>query len=237
MSSKRIVVAGLLAGFVTIVVVAIVLAAFGPDVAMPAASVPASIAPAASGPVASGGDASGATSEPASSSEASSPTASGSAPEASSSPGDLASAFHVGSPAPALVLPQLGGGRVDLAGLRGRPVWIEFMATWCPSCRDDAAAMTSFSERYQDRGLVAIAVDVREDETTVAAFASSVDGTYPIALDRDGTAARAWSVVGLPTHLFIDSSGIIRAGAIGSVGRDLLARSLSLVMPGTTVTP
>src|SRR5574340_220703 len=74
MSSKRIVVAGLLAGFVTIVVVAIALAAFGPDVAIPAASGGPSITPAASGPAASGG-----ASEPAPSSGASSPTASGSA--------------------------------------------------------------------------------------------------------------------------------------------------------------
>jgi thiol-disulfide isomerase/thioredoxin len=240
MSSHRLVMAGLIAGFVTIVVVAIVLAAVGPDVAPPSGTSGSPPVPTASsgpsGPAASGAP-SGAPGSAGTSASGGAAPGSPAPTSSSAGSGDLGAAFHVGSPAPALDLPQLGGGRLDLARLRGKAVWIEFTATWCPSCRDDAAAMTSFSERYHDQGLVAIAVDVREDEATVTSFASSIDGTYPIGLDTDGTAERAWSVAALPTHFFVDASGVIRAGAVGTIGRDVLARSLGLIMPGTIVTP
>lgn len=237
MSSKRIVLAGLVAGFVTIVVVAIVVAAVGPDVVPPASPTP-SIGP--STPVSASPSAS--VSNPASETSGGGSTGDSAGVVSTPGPGDVASgdpgnAFHIGSAAPALDLPQLGGGRIDLAALAGKPVWLEFTTTSSPSSRDDAAAMTSFVERYHPQGLVAIAVDVREDESTVAAFASSMDGAYPIALDTDGAAARTWSVAALPTHFFIDASGIVRAGAAGTVGRDLLASSLGKILPGVTVTP
>ena len=145
--------------------------------------------------------------------------------------------FGIGGDAPGLALPQLGGGRVDLAALRGHPVWVVFTATWCPSCLDDATVMTSFGARYQSTGLVVLAVDVREDEATVAAFAANAAAAYPIALDLDGSASRRWGVLALPTHFFVDASGVVRAGGTGTVGRDELARSLAKILPGVDVTP
>lgn len=164
--------------------------------------------------------------------ETSAPPPSETAP-ATATPGP----FGVGLAAPGLRLEQLGGGTVDLAALRGHPVWVVFTATWCPSCLDDAAAMSSFAARYGGSGLVVVAVDVREDEGTVAAFASSSDSTYPIALDPDGSAARTWGVLALPTHFFLDAEGIVRAGATGTIGRDLMASSLGRILPGVDVTP
>ena len=101
-----------------------------------------------------------------------SPTASGTpsataAASASASPAASASAadapFHVGQPAPPLVVPQVGGGTIDLASLKGVPVWVNFMATWCPPCQDEFPLMNGFAARYADNGLVVIAIDVQED--------------------------------------------------------------------------
>src|SRR5215218_25228 len=77
------------------------------------------------------------------------------------------SGFHVGETAPPLVVPQLGGGTIDLTALRGKPVWVNFMQTTCPECIDEFPRMSSFQARYEKDGLVVLAVDIREDEGRV----------------------------------------------------------------------
>ena len=145
--------------------------------------------------------------------------------------------FHVGEPAPLLSVVQLGGGRVDLANLKGTPVWINFMQTTCPPCIDEFPLMNGFAVRYEKAGLVVVAVDVREDEGTVASFVRSLNAQFPIGLDTDGSAARAWEAVALPVHFWVDRDGIIRAGALGGIGPDVMAQNLETILPGVKVTP
>ena len=151
------------------------------------------------------------------------------------SPGDQA--FHIGETAPSLVVPQVGGGTIDLAVLRGKPVWVNFMGTYCPPCRDEFPLMNGFYARYADDGLIVLAIDVREEEGTVAAFAQELNATFPIGLDADGSAQRAWEAVVLPVHFWIDAEGIIRDGALGGIGPDIMADGLRKIMPGVNVTP
>lgn len=151
--------------------------------------------------------------------------------------GDTAALFWIGQPAPDLVLPLLGGGAVDLSGLRGKPVWINFMASWCPPCLDELPLMAGFATRYAGTGLVIIAVDVHEDEATAAAFAKMVSIPFDVALDADGAAQGAWGANALPTHFWIDADGIVRDGALGGLGPDLMAAGLGTILPGVTVTP
>jgi thiol-disulfide isomerase/thioredoxin len=146
-------------------------------------------------------------------------------------------AFHVGEPAPALVVPQVGGGTIDLASLRGKPVWINFMATWCPSCQDEFPLMNGYAARYASADLVIIAVDVREEEGAVAAFADQLGATFPLGLDADGKAADAWDAIALPVHFWIDAEGIVRDGALGGIGPDVMTAGLQSIMPGVDVTP
>ena len=171
-----------------------------------------------------------------------SPTASGSgvSPSAGGSGGPVGSAaglFHVGEPAPALVVPQVGGGTIDLANLRGKPVWVNFMGTYCPPCLDEFPLMNGFAARYADDGLVIVAIDVKEEEGAVAAFAESLSATFPIGLDSDGSAQARWEALAMPVHFWIDKDGIIRDGALGGIGPDIMARGLSTIMPGVDVTP
>ena len=122
------------------------------------------------------------------------PTAapSASAP-ASASAGASASgalSLHIGEPAPALSIPQVGGGTIDLASLKGQPVWINFMASSSPASATEFPLMNGYFTRYAPQGLVVIAVDVREDEGTAAAFAEGLGATFPVGLDADGSAAK-----------------------------------------------
>jgi cytochrome c biogenesis protein CcmG/thiol:disulfide interchange protein DsbE len=156
---------------------------------------------------------------------------------ASVSPGGSATLFHVGETAPPLALPQVGGGTIDLGKLRGKPVWVNFMQTTCPPCVDEFPLMNGFAVRHADDGLVIVAVDIREDEGTVATFAESLRATFPVALDTDGAAQQAWGAYGLPVHFWIDAEGVVRDGALGGIGPDIMARGLRTILPGVDVTP
>jgi cytochrome c biogenesis protein CcmG, thiol:disulfide interchange protein DsbE len=223
---------GLLAG---VLVAAGVLAAFvfvGPDpiglrpTPSPTFSLEPSVSPSASAVASGSATPSG-----------SAPAPSGSGAPAPSGSGAVQAGFHVGEQAPALSVPQLGGGTIDLTALRGKAVWLNFMQTSCPECVDEFPLMNSFKARYSEKGLVVIAVDIREDEGTVASFADRLRATFPFGLDTDGKAQQAWGTYALPIHFWIDKDGIVRAGALGGIGADAMADGVRKIMPGVTITP
>jgi cytochrome c biogenesis protein CcmG, thiol:disulfide interchange protein DsbE len=126
---------------------------------------------------------------------------------------------------------------LDLADYRGKPVWVTFMASSCPSCVDDVSTMAGFEARYADTGLVTLAVDVRESEAAVAAFFEDLGVGLPVGLDSDGKVAADWGAIALPVHYWVDADGIVRDAAQGGVGPDVMARGLGTILPGVTVTP
>lgn len=221
MSPRLPVIAGLVTGAIAAAVLLVLLVAFLPDPGTQAPTPPPQL--------------------PSASTAATSPGPSAEHPSAppSAAPSGSASAanFHVGEPAPPLSVPQVGGGTIDLAALRGKPVWVNFMATWCPPCIDELPRMNGFAARYADDGLIVLAVDVREEEGEVAAFAESLEVTFPVGLDTDGAAQAEWGAMALPVHFWIDADGIVREGALGGIGPDVMARGVQAIMPGTEVTP
>jgi thiol-disulfide isomerase/thioredoxin len=151
---------------------------------------------------------------------------------------DAGAPFMVGETAPDLVVPQVGGGTIDLANLRGQPVWVDFMGTDCVPCEEEFPLMNGFAARYAADGLVVLAIDVKGEEGVVARFADSLDTTFPLGLDADGTAADRWGAsAALPTHFWIDKEGIVRDGARGGIGPDVMARGVQSILPDVTVTP
>jgi thiol-disulfide isomerase/thioredoxin len=166
-----------------------------------------------------------------------SPSPSAPSPSGSADSSAASANFHVGQMAPPLRIPQVGGGTVDLAALRGRPVWVNFMQTTCPPCIDEFPLMNGFAVRYAATNLLVVAVDVRESETKADDFARSLGATFPVGLDGDGSAQSAWAAFVMPVHFWIDASGIVREGALGGIGPDLMAHGLSTILPGVTVTP
>ena len=174
---------------------------------------------------------------------AASPPAASARPSATSTPvptpaaATTTHAFHIGERAPSFQLRKVGGGQIDLATLKGKPVWIVFIATWCPSCADELPIMNGFAARYAENGLVVVAIDVGEPEERVDAFAEAYSVVFPVALDPDGAAAHRWGVVVPPIHFWIDKEGVIRDGALGGIGPDIMVAALQKVMPGTDVTP
>jgi cytochrome c biogenesis protein CcmG/thiol:disulfide interchange protein DsbE len=143
----------------------------------------------------------------------------------------------VGQQAPDLVVEKLGGsGSIDLADLRGKPVWVVFMATWCPSCQDELPLLESYHRQLGTR-LAIVLVDVREEPATVAAFAKAMKLDVPIGLDQGGSAQHAWSAYALPIHYWLDGDGIVRAVAYGGVGPEQMRPNIQAVAPGASLTP
>jgi thiol-disulfide isomerase/thioredoxin len=231
MSSRLSIFAGLLAGVLVAVAVLGGILYFAPEPG--AAETPAPQPSISIGTPSPSPTPSAAVSPSASAPASASPSGSAS-PSAGSS---LAGLFHVGEEAPALSVPKVGGGTIDLKNLRGKPVWVNFMATNCPPCLEEFPLMNGFAARYGDKGLVILAIDVKEEEGAVAAFADLLSASFPIGLDLDGAAQRRWGALALPVHYWIDKDGIIRDGALGGIGPDIMGRGLSAIMPGVDVTP
>ncbi len=109
-------------------------------------------------------------------------------------------------------LTDLDGARVQLADFRGRTVWLNFWATWCPPCQSETPVLRDMAERYRDRGLVVLGIAVQESSPeNVAAYAAKYRLGYTIAPDSTGEIFRTYRLYGLPTQFFIGPEGAIRA--------------------------
>ena len=116
---------------------------------------------------------------------------------------------RVGQPAPPFALPALSGGTVSLVAFRGRPVLLNFWATWCPDCRAELGALGQLQAQEGGRAVV-VGVDVQQPAEATALFAARAGVRWPVALDAQGQLAAEYGVDYLPTSFFIDAGGVIR---------------------------
>jgi thiol-disulfide isomerase/thioredoxin len=146
---------------------------------------------------------------------------------------------EVGVTAPEVVLDRLGGGRVDLADLRGRPVIINFWATWCGPCRSEMPTLISTWEEQRDFGLEVLAVNLTDQERRkdITRFVEALRIPFPVLLDRRGQVRERYVLFTLPTTVFVDSGGLVRALHPGPLGRDDLAHGLATILPDPIAAP
>lgn len=126
-------------------------------------------------------------------------------------PRDGSGRLQVGDRAPDFDLVSLTGDRVRMANLEGKPLILNFWATWCGPCRREMPALADVYRRYRDQGLELFAINVGESPVAVEQFLRQVGVEVPVLLDRDDQAQEAYRILPLPTTFFIDRSGIIRA--------------------------
>jgi thiol-disulfide isomerase/thioredoxin len=129
---------------------------------------------------------------------------------------------RVGQIAPELAVPlpdgttyqltDLDGRPVRLADLRGKAVWINFWASWCPPCQSETPVIRDLAERYANQGLVVIGISVQETSLgDIRAYATRYQLGYTIAADLSGYIFRLYHPPGLPTQVFIGPEGAIRS--------------------------
>jgi peroxiredoxin len=117
--------------------------------------------------------------------------------------------------APDFALQDTEGEQHRLSDYRGRPVLINFWATWCPPCREEIPSMNRAWNKIAAAGIVMLAINVGEDEDTIFVFTADYPADFPVLLDRDGEVIGQWPVKGLPTTYIVDPEGRIAYRAIG----------------------
>ena len=118
-------------------------------------------------------------------------------------------------PAPDFALGDTGGNLHRLDEYLGKPLIVNFWATWCPPCIEEMPSMNRAWHQVKDEGIGMIAINVGEDEDTVFTFTADYPVDFPLLLDEDSTAVYAWGVQGLPTTLVVDPAGRIVYRAVG----------------------
>jgi cytochrome c biogenesis protein CcmG/thiol:disulfide interchange protein DsbE len=111
--------------------------------------------------------------------------------------------------APAFRVPGLDGGCIDLADHRGKPVVLNFWASWCTPCREEFPLLKEANERHADDGLEIIGVSYRDIDDDARRFAADEGANWLLGFDEDDTIARAYGVRPIPQTFFIDRAGNI----------------------------
>ncbi len=141
---------------------------------------------------------------------------------------------QVGKPAPDFQLQSLDGQPVSLSDLRGRPVLINFWASWCPPCRFEMPFIQEIYEdkEWSDKGLVILAVNIGESPSLVARFMEDYGLSFPVLLDTNNNVSRDYNIRGIPATFFIDKDGIIQDMKMGAFsGKAEIEMRLSKVIP------
>jgi len=135
----------------------------------------------------------------------------------------------LGRPAPADVLPKLDGGQVDLTGLRGKAVLVNFWNTWCQPCQEEAPALAGFYAQHADDPSF-VMVGVVHDDTTAAVsqWVGSHAIGWQVALDPGNRAALDFGTTGQPETYAISPAGVIVGKRAGPASVDDLERLLAL---------
>jgi cytochrome c biogenesis protein CcmG/thiol:disulfide interchange protein DsbE len=142
--------------------------------------------------------------------------------------------------APAFTLDRLDrDGQLAVADLKGKAVVVNFWASWCIPCRDEAPVLQKTYERYRDQGLVVLGVDVNDFRQDARRFMKRYGLSYPVVYDGKGSTVGKWGVRGFPETFFVDRTGKLVGERIeGAVdierNRDAFQRGVALALGNTS---
>lgn len=125
--------------------------------------------------------------------------------------------------APPFTLPELGGdGELSLESYRGSAVVLNFWASWCGPCRDEAPLLEAAWQEHRDGGVVVLGVDARDLVSDGRAFVREFGITYPNAYDGPGRTYDSYGLTGFPETYFVDRSGRVVHVVSGPLTEDTL---------------
>lgn len=133
----------------------------------------------------------------------------------------------VGATAPPLCGTSLDGAAVRLADLRGKPVIVNFWASWCVPCRSEFPIFRDGLANHPD--LAVVGVVYQDDPNSARSFATSFGAAWPNLVDPGGAMAGAYRVVAPPQTYFIDRAGIVRSRQIGELTADDFERQYAAI--------
>jgi cytochrome c biogenesis protein CcmG, thiol:disulfide interchange protein DsbE len=137
---------------------------------------------------------------------------------------------HVGQAAPDWTDPLVSGnGSLAMAQLRGKPVFMDFFATWCPPCNAEAPMVNAAYKQYAQQGLQVIGVDVQENAQKAKQFVDQHQLTYPAVVDS-GTLSDQYRINGMPVGVFIDKTGVVRKIEVGQLSPEQLNADIKSIL-------
>ncbi len=136
----------------------------------------------------------------------------------------------VNRPAPDFTLTTFKGTTISLEGLTGKPMVINFWASWCPPCRLEAPLLERAWRAYKNRDVVFIGVDVQDREEDALNYIREFDITYPNGPDPTGEISIDYGVSGLPVTFFVSRKGEIVRRWVGAIEKSVLISSIEEIM-------
>ncbi len=136
----------------------------------------------------------------------------------------------VGQPPAAFAGPGYDGTPISLADFAGRPLWLNFGASWCQDCRTEAADLEAVYQAHEDQGLAVLGVFINDPPGDIAAYVGRAGLTFPIVADQSTRIAGTYRIVGIPTHIFIGRDGRIREIRIGALSRAEMEKSVEALL-------
>ncbi|MBI5030339.1 MAG: TlpA family protein disulfide reductase [Chloroflexi bacterium] len=127
--------------------------------------------------------------------------------------------------APQFTIPTFSHGTFSLAEQRGQVVVVNFWASWCIPCRQEAAMLERVYKKYKDRGVVFIGVDYVDTDTKALEFIDEFKITYPNGPDIGTEAAQKFHIKGIPETYFVGKDGMLYGNYIGPFGSELTLTS------------
>ncbi len=138
----------------------------------------------------------------------------------------------IGKPATPFTLTLFDGRQLSLEELRGQVVFLNFWASWCPPCRAEARTLEAAWQKYQDRDVVFLGVNIQDTDEAARGFLQEFGITYPNGRDGAGKIAIDYGVWGLPETFIIDRDGRITYKHIGALGRTTITTKLDEALRG-----
>ncbi len=127
----------------------------------------------------------------------------------------FAVAYAEGDSAPDFTLKDMSGNDVSLSSFKGKPVLLNFWATWCPYCRKERAHLNTLYKDYKDKGLIIVSVSTDSSVNDVKRFLVNTPSDFIVLSDSERKVASLYNVGGLPTSVLISREGIIKNQLIG----------------------
>ena len=134
-----------------------------------------------------------------------------------------------GQPAPDFKVRTLDDKPLALAKYRGKPVYLDFFASWCAPCREETPEIIKLSKRYRKRGLVVIGLDDNESKDRAQGFSDQFKVPFPIAI-ADQKLLDSYGVIALPVHVFIDRTGNIKLYRLGEMSNQQIEAAINSIL-------